>query len=132
MTNSNKTLLALSLLALAACGGDDDKGTAPFDGGPPVKVSLVDGGVPGTGTPGTGTPGTGTPGTGDGGTPGVVTPMGGSDAGNGTATPGGDCFMGTPVQMVDFLNRCTTSQTTTKTLAVPPGLLTAGGGVVAL
>jgi hypothetical protein len=41
----------------------------------------------------------------------------------------GDCFSGTPAKMEDFLNRCTQSQTTTKTLGVPAALLTAAGGV---
>jgi hypothetical protein len=125
MTNSNKTLLALSLLALAACGGDDDKGVTPVDGGSPVKViPVIDSGAQ-TGviiTPGGGGS--------DAGTTVVITPVG-VDAGS-TVTPSGDCFTGTPVQQADFLNRCTTSQTTTKTLAVPPALLTANGGVVAL
>jgi hypothetical protein len=124
MKNSSKISLAFAVLAvLGACG--DDKDSDVKDAGPGVIIPVVDSGTPvtpGTGTD-SGTPVV-TPGT-DSGTP-VVTP--GTDAG----TPSGDCFTGTPAKQEDFLNRCTTAASPTKTLAVPAALLNADGTVKAL
>ncbi|MDB4976416.1 MAG: hypothetical protein JWN48_4757 [Myxococcaceae bacterium] len=118
MTIINRSLLALSVLALASACGDDNSSPAA-DGGPPVVVRpVLDSGTPDSGvivTPTT-----------DGGTP--VAPT----TDSGTPVTPGDCFTGTPMVMTDFLNRCTSAQTTTKTLAVPSALLTADGGVVPL
>lgn len=119
MTNSFKILIALGLLAgFSACGSDDNSPSNPVDAGGPSVIKPVDSGIPSNTTPDAGPAMTTT--TGDGGTT-AVTP--GADGG---MTMSGDCFSGTPVQMVDFLNRCTTSQTTTKTLAVPANLLNNG------
>ena len=113
MKNSSKISLAFAVLAvLGACG--DDKDSDVKDAGPGVIIPAVDSGTPVT-------PGTVT----DSGTP-VVTP--GTDSG----TPSGDCFSGTPVKQEDFLNRCTTVASPTKTLAVPAALLNADGTVKAL
>jgi len=120
MTNSTKITLALGLLSiLAACGsdGDDDK---VKDAGPIIPIiPIADSGVPVTPLTDSGTPVTPTT---DGGTP--VTP---TDSGA-PVTPG-DCFNGVPVKTEDFLNRCTTAATATKTLAVPAALLNADGTV---
>ncbi|MDB4991559.1 MAG: hypothetical protein JWN04_6737 [Myxococcaceae bacterium] len=116
MTNSTKILLALSLLAgLSACG-DDSKSNPSVDAGGPVVVPVDGGNKADTGVV-------------------AVTPT--NDAGPTNPTDGGgtlptDCFTGTPVAQADFLNRCTSAQTTTKTLAVPAALLTADGGVLPL
>jgi hypothetical protein len=123
MKNSTKISLAFSLLALlGACG--DDKDSDVKDAGPPVIIPVVDSGT----TPAT-------PGTDAGTTP--VTPT--TDSGTTPVTPGTDggttpvgpgaCFNGTPVKMEDFLNRCTSAATATKTLAVPAALLNADGTV---
>ena len=111
MNNSTKISLAFCLLAaLGACG--DDKDDDVKDAGPGVIIPVVDSGTPVA-------PGT------DSGTP-VVTP--GTDSGT-PMTPAGDCFTGTPVKMEDFLNRCTTAASPTKTLAVPAALLNGDGTV---
>ncbi|MEY4508658.1 MAG: hypothetical protein RLZZ450_780 [Pseudomonadota bacterium] len=123
MKNSSKITLAFAVLAvLGACG--DDKDSDVKDGGPTTIIQTVDSGTPVT--PGTGTD-SGTPGTGtDSGTP--VTPGTGTDSGT-PVTPSGDCFTGTPAKQEDFLNRCTTVASPTKTLAVPAALLNADGTV---
>lgn len=121
MNNSTKISLAFCLLAvLGACG--DDKDDDVKDAGPGVIIPVVDSGTPVTPGTDSGTPVV-TPGT-DSGTP--VTP--GTDSGV-PVTPAGDCFTGTPVKMEDFLNRCTTAASPTKTLAVPAALLNADGTV---
>ena len=134
MTNSLKFLLALSLVAgLSACGDDSNSPSSPVDAGPSVVLKPVDAGTPVSTTNPDGGPVVTTTPNGDAGTPVVVTP--GVDGGITTPTTCGtatDCFCGTPVKMVDFLNRCTTAQTTTKTLAVPANLLTPTGDVMPL
>ena len=129
MTNSFKILLALSLLAgLSACGDDSNSPTTPVDAGPGVVLKPVDAGAPVTPTPTSDAgPVTTTPPV-DGGTPAVVTP--GVDGGSGTCDLATSCP--NPKTMNEFLNRNSSAQTTTKTLAVPANLLTATGDVMPL
>jgi hypothetical protein len=119
MTNSTKIMLTLGLLSiLGACGDDGDEKVK--DAGGPIITPIADTGVPVIPVVDSGAPVTPTN---DGGTP--VTPP----ADSGMPVTPGDCFNGVPVKMEDFLNRCTTAATATKTLAVPPALLNADGTV---
>jgi len=119
MTNSTKITLALGLLSILGACSDDD-GDKVKDAGPIIPIPIADTGVPVAPVADSGAPVTPTN---DGGTP--VTPA----ADSGTPVTPGDCFNGVPTKMEDFLNRCTTAATATKTLAVPPALLNADGTV---
>jgi hypothetical protein len=120
------TFLALALALAAAPGCTSSNGGADVPvieagGQPDIQYSDAQAPTGDAADAATRPDASGPDGTADAATPGAD--GGASDAG----TWADGCFVGRPVQMVEFLNRCTTAQTAAHTMSAP--LLLADGGV---